>query len=129
MQKVLTDTSNITIKNLYDEDRELFINIFESLDSENYKAIRGESKLGRYKTSKTIFSKNNLKGRRYEKTIIPSNIIDIDSKLEILLELRLSSHTDTLTEASNLIDELYKTGEVQNEQQYRSAIDKFHTFM
>ena len=48
------------------------------------------------------------------KIIIPSNIIDIYTKLEILLGLKLSGHTDTLTEASNLIDELYKRGETQN---------------
>ena len=40
--------------------------------------------------------------------IIPSNIIDNYTRLEILLGLKLSGHTDTLTEASNLIYELYK---------------------
>ena len=40
------------------------------------------------------------------KIIIPSNIIDIYTRLEALLGLNLSGHTDTLTEASNLIDEL-----------------------
>ena len=38
------------------------------------------------------------------KIIIPSNIIDIYTRLEILLGLKLSGHSDTLTEASNLID-------------------------
>ena len=61
------------------------------------------------------------------KIIIPSNIIDIYSRLEVLLGLKLSGHTDTLTEASNLIDELYKLGEIQNKQQYRNALDKFLT--
>ena len=56
---------------------------------------------------------------------IPPNIIDIHTRFEILLGLKLSSHTDTLTEASNLIDELYKRGEIQNEQQNRNALDKF----
>ena len=56
-QKVLTDTSNIPMKNLNDEDREIFIKILESLDFENYKAIRGESKSGRYKQSKNQFKK------------------------------------------------------------------------
>ena len=46
------------------------------------------------------------------KIIIPNNIIDIYTRLEILLGLKLSGHTDTLTEASNLIDELYKRGEI-----------------
>ena len=59
------------------------------------------------------------------KIIIPSNIIDIYTRLEILLGLILSGHTDTLTEASNLIDELYKRGEIQNKQQYRNALNKF----
>ena len=47
------------------------------------------------------------------KIIIPSNIIDIYTRLEVLLRLKLSGHTVTLTEASNLIDELYKRGEIQ----------------
>ena len=59
------------------------------------------------------------------KIIIPSNIIDIFTRLEVLLGLKLSGHTDTLTEASNLIDELYKRGELQNKQQYRNALNKF----
>ena len=59
------------------------------------------------------------------KIIIPSNIIDIYTRLEILLGLKLSGHRDSLTEASNLIDELYKRGEIQNKQQYRNALDKF----
>ena len=66
-----------------------------------------------------------LKGRGVEKIIIPSNTIDIYSGLEILLEKKLSGHTDTLTEASKLIDELYKRGEIQNKQQYRNALYKF----
>ena len=61
------------------------------------------------------------------KIIIPSNIIDIYTRLEVLLGLKLSGHIDTLTEASNLIDELYKRGEIQNKQQYRYARDKFLT--
>ena len=71
-------------------------------------------------------SDNDLQGQGV-KIIIPSNIIDIYTKLEILLGLKLSGHTDTLTEASNLIDELYKRGEIQNKQQYQNAHDKFLT--
>ena len=55
------------------------------------------------------------------KIITPFNIIDIYTKLEILPGLKLSGHTDTLTEASNLIDELCKRGEIQNEREYRNA--------
>ena len=61
------------------------------------------------------------------KNIIPSNIIDIYTRLEVLLGLKLSGHTDILTEASALIDELYKRGELQNKQQYRYALNKFST--
>ena len=61
------------------------------------------------------------------KVIIPSNIIDIYTRLDVLLGLKLSGHTDTLTEASFLIDELYKRGEIQNKQQYRNALNKFST--
>ena len=69
-------------------------------------------------------SDSDLQGQGV-KIIIPSNIIDIYTRLEILLGLKLSGHTDTLTEASNLIDELYKRGEIQNKHQYRNALAKF----
>ena len=61
------------------------------------------------------------------KIIIPSSITDIYTRLEVLLGLKLSGHTDALTEASNLIDELYKRGEIQNKEQYRNALNKFQT--
>ena len=38
---------------------------------------------------------NKLKGRGVEKILIPSNINDIYTRLEILLGLKLSAHTDT----------------------------------
>ena len=126
IQKELTDTSNIPIKQLNDQDRGMFINILESLNFESYNAFRGESKSGRYEQSKTIFNKRFLEGQGL-KIIIPSNIIDIYTRLESLLELKVGGHTNTLTEASNLIEELYKRGEIQNKQQYRNALDKFST--
>ena len=54
------------------------------------------------------------------KIIIPPNIIDIYTRLQVLLGLKLSGHSDTLTEASNLIDELYKRDEIRN----KTAISK-----
>ena len=75
--------------------------------------------------TKVLNLDTKLKGRGIEKTINPSNIIDISTRLEILLCLNLSGHNKTLTEASNLIDELYKLGELQNKQQYRNALNKF----
>ena len=59
------------------------------------------------------------------KIIISSNIIDIYTRLEVLLGLKLSGHSDTLTEASNLIDELYKRRGIQNKQQYQNVPNKF----
>ena len=61
------------------------------------------------------------------KIIIPSNIIDIYTRLEILLGLKLSGHTNTLTEASALVDELYKRREIKYKQQYRNAPNNFST--
>ena len=60
-----------------------------------------------------------------EEIIIPFSIIDIYTRLEILLGVKLSGLSETLTEASNLIYELYKRGEIQNKQQYRNAPNKF----
>ena len=114
------------MKKLNDRDRKRYTSFSESSNFENYKAIRGESKSGCNKQSKIIFRKRNLTGQVVE-IIIPYNIIDIYIRLEILLGLKLSGHTDTLTEASNLFDEIYKRGEIQNEQQYRNALNKFCT--
>ena len=61
------------------------------------------------------------------KIIIRSNIKDIYTRRGILLGLKLCGHTDTLTEASNLIDELYKQGKIQIKQQNRNAINKIST--
>ena len=68
---------------------------------------------------------DKLEGQRFQKIIIPSNIIDIYTRLEVLLGLKLTSHTDTKTEASNLLDEIYGRDVIQNEQQYRNAPSKF----
>ena len=66
-----------------------------------------------------------IKGKGIGKIVIPSNIIDIYTRLEVFLGLKLFGQSETLTEASNLIDELYKRGEIQNKQQYRNALNKF----
>ena len=64
---------------------------------------------------------DDLEGQGIEKLIIPYNISDIYIRLEILLALKISGRTNTTTEASNLIDELNKRGEIQNEQQSKSS--------
>ena len=65
------------------------------------------------------------KAKELKKFIKPSNITNIYSKLELLLGLKFSGHTDKLTEVSDLTDEIYKRGEIQTESQYRNALNKF----
>ena len=69
----------------------------------------------------------NIIGRGIENNIVPSNITDIYTKLEVLLGLKLSGQTNTQTKTSNLLDQLYKRAERQNEEQYRNALKKFQT--
>ena len=57
--------------------------------------------------------------------ILPSNVFNIWTGREILIGFKKSGETDTLTEASNQIDEKYKRGEIQNEQHFSNALDKF----
>ena len=125
IRKVLTDPSNIPMKQLNDQYRGTYINILESPNFENYNAVLGEAKSGRYKQSKINFKKRNLNGQGIKKIIIPSNIIDIYTRLEVLFGLKVSGHTDNLTEASNQIGELNKRGGIQNKQQYQNANIKF----
>ena len=66
-----------------------------------------------------------LQGQGNEKIFKPSNIINIWTKLEVLLGLKLTSNIDALTEASDLIDKSIKKDEMQNEWQYRSALNKY----
>ena len=127
LQKVLTDTTDKSLKKLNKKVNQTYRKLLNTLNYENYRPKYGEVNSGRYKYTKNILKPINLQGRGIEKTIIPSNIIDIYTRLEILLGLKLSGHTDTLTEASNLIDELYKRGEIQNKQQYRNALNEFST--
>ena len=70
---------------------------------------------------------NDPEGHGIENIIFPSNILSIYTRLEVLLGLKLSGHTDTLTEARNLVDEYYERGVIQNENQYVKALGNFHT--
>ena len=72
-------------------------------------------------------SNSDLQGEGV-KIIIPSNIIDIYTKLESLLGLKLSGHTDTVLEASKLIDELYKRGEIKTNNNIELLLTNFHLF-
>ena len=55
------------------------------------------------------------------KIIKTSNLIDIWTGLKFLLGLKLNGHIDTLTKASNFIDDILEKGEKQNDQHYRNA--------
>ena len=124
---VFTDTTGKSLKKLDKTETTTYKQLLKTLNYKNYKHKSGEKNSGRYKNTNNLLVPINLQGRGIEKIIIPSNIIDIYTRLEVLLGLKLSGHTDTLTEASALIDELYKRGEIQNKQQYRNALDNFLT--
>ena len=127
LQNVFTDTTGKPLKKLDKVETITYKQLLKTLNYKNYKHKSGEKNSGRYKNTNNILIPISLQGCGIEKIIIPSNIIDIYTRLEILLGLKLSGHTDTLTEASNLIDELYKRGEIQNKQQYRNTLGKFAT--
>ena len=134
IQKVLTDTSYNTAKSMNDMEK-VFRHILQKTDY--YKRLPTKGRMsGRDRYIKIDLDKEvrrilnldtKLKVEGINKIIIPSNIIDIYTRLEVLLGLKLSGHTDTLSEASSLIDELYKGGEIQNKQHYRNALNKFQT--
>ena len=132
LQKVFTDTKYETAKSMSDTKKVVFKDILSKTIYYNRKLTEGKMS-GRYRHIKNDLDNDvikilnldtKLKGRGIEKIIIPSNIIDIYARLVVLLGLKLSGHTDTLSEASNLIDELYKRGEIQIKQQYRNAPNK-----
>ena len=133
IQNVLTDKSYDTAKSMSDDEKVVFRDILQKTNYNTYKRgkgnMSGRDRYIRYELDdevrRILKLDKKLKGRGIEKIIIPSNIIDIHTRLAVLLGLKLSGHTDTLTEASNLIDELYKRGEIQNKQQYQNALDKF----
>ena len=135
LQKVFTDTKYETAESMSDTEKVVFRDISSKTGYYNRKPTKGRmSGHDRYiendlddDVRRILNIDKKLKGRGVEKIIIPSNIIDIYTRLEILPGLKISGHTDTLTEASNLIDELYKRGEIQNKQQYRNALNKFQT--
>ena len=137
IQNYFTNTK-LTTKRLDDEDKLIIYNILKNVGFYN-KPPKVEMKSVRMKDAlynlpneikkiqnSSLPAIENLEGQGL-KIIIPNNVIDIYTRLEILLGLKLSGHTDTLTEASNLIHELSKRGEIQNKQQYRNALDKFTT--
>ena len=134
LQKVFTDKKCETAKSMSDTEKVVFRDILSKTNYYNRKPTKGRMS-GRDRYTKNDLDNDvrrilnldrKLKGRGVEKIIIPYNIIDIYTRLQVLLGLKLSGHTDTLTEASNLIDALYKRGEIQNKHQYRNALNKYN---
>ena len=135
IRNVLTKKTYKSVKSLNDNEKVVLRDFLSKTGYYSQKPTRGKpSGFDNYiknklddDVGKILDLDNKLKGKGVEKIIIPSNIIDIYSRLEVLLGLKLSGHTDTLREASNLMDELWKRGEIQDKQQYRNALKKFST--
>ena len=142
IQEYFTNTQQTT-KNMDDEDKKTVYNILTNLGFYFTRHTKGKKSARTTDALKNLpreiakiqnpplpaieNESDNLQGEGV-KIIIPSNIIDIYTRLEILLGLKLSGHSDTLTEASALIDQLYKLGEIQNKRQYQNALNKFSTY-
>ena len=134
-RKVLVDQSYDTAKSMTDTEKLVFADILQETGYHNHilteSCMSGRARYIEFDLDndfrRILNLDTKLRGKGIEKIIIPSNIIDIYTRLEILLGLKLSGNTDTLTEGSNLIDGLYRQGEIQNKQQYRNALNKFQT--
>ena len=120
-RKVLVDSSYKTAKSMNDMDKLVFRDILQNVKYYHRTPTKGRIS-GRDRNIKNNLDNDvrrilnldpKFDGRGFEKVIIPSNIIDIYTGLEILLGLKLSGHTDTFTEASSLIDEFHKRGEIK----------------
>ena len=129
IQKVFTNSTYNTAKSMNDKDKSVFRDIKSRMSGrDRYIKFELDDDINRILNLDTKpKTKHKLKGKGVEKTFIPSNIIDIYTRLEVLLGLKLSGHTNTLTEGNALIDELFRLGEIQNKQQNRNALNKFIT--
>ena len=83
----------------------------------------------RENVAETVYAEKSeyLVGQGIEQNILPCNNIGNWTIVGVFSGMKLSGHTDTLTEASFLIDKFYKIGEIENKQQHRNVLDKFHT--
>ena len=109
-------TPGIRTKSMSDKNKVVFRDLLQKTIVYNHKPTKGRvSGRDRYIKNKLdkdvrriLILDTKLDGRGIEKIIKPANIIDIYTRLEVILGLKLTGHTDTLTEASNLIHEFYK---------------------
>ena len=113
-----------------DESVLTFDKVLENLEYDHAKDLKSVNKLSNPLLALPADeNEDESVGLRGEgvKIIVPSNIIDKWFRLEVLLGSKFSGHTDTLTDASNLIDDLYKRDKTQTEQHYQNDFDKFTT--
>ena len=123
----MSDDATCVADELNNVDEEFYKNVLEDVGFTPKKSkSRGRASKQLKKTLSLFSDTSNLQGEGV-KIIFPSNFIDICSRLKVLFGLKLSGHTDTLTEASNLIIEKYKRLEIQNELQCRKILDKIYT--
>ena len=107
LQKVLVDQPYDTAKSMIDEDKSIFRDILWKTGYYNRKPTKGRltgrDRYIKYDLDNDVITilrlDNKLKVRGVKKIIISSNIIDIYTRIELLIGLKLSGHTDTLTEA------------------------------
>ena len=120
LQKVFTDKTYKTAKSMNDKENLVFRDNLQKTNIYDHIPTKGRMS-GRDKYIKKDLDKDvrrilnlntTLGGRGMEKIVIACNIIDIYTRLEISLGIRLSGHTDTLTEANNSVEILYKRGEM-----------------
>ena len=135
IQKVPTDKSYDTANSMNDMEKVIFRDNLQKTNYNNRKRQKGPmSGRDRYIQNKldddvirSLDLDKKLKGKGIEEIIKPSNIIDIYTRLEVLLGLKLSGHSKTLPEASNLIDELYKRDEIQTNNNIEMLLTIFLT--
>ena len=109
-----TLTSNVMIKiPKYDEYKQYPA----SGKSESFKSFKSELPERVANNESTFLDENDSIDSQAEgvEIIMPSNNIDTWAKLEVLLGVKISGHTHTLTEGSNLIDEIYKKDETTDQ--------------
>ena len=136
VQKVFNETSEDSVTKINDIDKVKYRNNLDSHIYKTNKARGGNPKSSRFKYKKEIddvveTKLNTAIEREYNilqgggmKFIIISNIKDIRTGLGVSLGSKLSGYMNTFKEASNLLDEKSKRGEIQNEQLYQKALDK-----
>ena len=141
IQNYFTNTK-LTTKNMDEEDKST---VYDILKSTGFYSIKHTKDLKSTRMRDALFNlpkeiakirnppppaienESDDLQREGVKIILPSNIIDIYTRLEILLGLNSAGHIDTLAEGSSLIDEVYKKGEIQNKEQYQNALNEFST--